>query len=117
MKNKLTDLNDHLFAQIERLDDEDLTPEQIETEVKRADAIVDVSDQIVRNADLQLKAATLLANHGARVGQHLTMLEDRQPPALVAVPTARWCDQCEAKVGPEEAARCRSAHCKVRAAA
>jgi hypothetical protein len=117
MKNKLTDLNNHLFAQLERLSDEDLTAEQIEQEVKRAKAVVGVSGQIVRNADLQLKAVTLLANHGARVGQHLTMLEDRQPPALVAVPTASWCEQCEAKVMPEEAARCQSAHCKAKAAA
>jgi hypothetical protein len=117
MKNKLTDLNNHLFAQLERLSDEDLTAEQIATEVERADAVVAVADQIVRNADLQLKAVTILANHGARVGQHLTMLEDKQPPALAVVPTASWCDQCEAKVAPDEAARCQSPHCKAKAAA
>jgi hypothetical protein len=80
MKNKLTDLNNHLFAQLERLSDEELSGEQIADEVKRADAVVAVADQIVRNADLQLKAVTILANHGARVSQHLTMLEERQPP-------------------------------------
>ena len=74
MKNKLTDLNDHLFAQLERLSDEDLTAEQIEQEVRRTDAIVHVSDQIVRNADLQLKAVTILANHGDRFKPHLTMI-------------------------------------------
>lgn len=66
MKNKLTDLNNHLFAQLERLGDEELTAEQIEQEGKRADAIVSIADQIVRNADLQLKAATIIANHGDR---------------------------------------------------
>ena len=75
MKNKLSDLNNHLFAQLERLSDEGLTAEQIEQEVKRADAIVSVSDQIVRNADLQLKAVTVLANHGERYRPHLPMLE------------------------------------------
>ena len=74
MKNKLTDLNNHLFAQLERLSDEDLTPEQIAREVQRAGAIVDVSDQIVRNADLQLKAVTLLAQH-ERMRPHLSMIE------------------------------------------
>lgn len=117
MKNKLTDLNNHLFAQLERLSDEELTPEQIEQEAKRADAVVAVADQIVRGADLQLKAVAILANHGARVGHHLTMLEDRQPPALVAVPSSSWCEQCEARVSPEEAAKCGSVHCKAKAAA
>ena len=35
MKNKLSDLNDHLFSQLERLSDEALTPEEIEREAKR----------------------------------------------------------------------------------
>ncbi len=71
MKNKLIDLNNHLFAQLERLSDEDLTIEQIETEVKRADAIVSVSDQIMRGADLQLKAVKLMAEHGDRFAPQL----------------------------------------------
>lgn len=74
MKNKLADLNDHLFAQLERLSEEGLSAEQIEQEVRRTDAIVDVSEQIVRNADLQLKAVALLANHGDRFRQHLPMI-------------------------------------------
>jgi len=79
MKNKLTDLNNHLFAQMERLSEEDLTPEQIETEAKRADAIVSLSDQILRNADLTLKACKLVADHGDRFKPHLTMLEAPAP--------------------------------------
>jgi hypothetical protein len=74
VKNKLVDLNNHLFAQLERLADEGLTPEQIEAEVKRSDAIVGVAEQIARSADLQLKAATLVANHGERFRAPLAML-------------------------------------------
>lgn len=117
MKNKLTDLNNHLFAQLERLSDEDLSGEKIADEVKRADAVVAVADQIVRNADLQIKAVTILANHGARIAHHLTMLEDRQAPALVAVAATKWCEQCEAQVAPGEAMQCKSPHCKAKAAA
>lgn len=66
MKNKLIDLNNHLFAQIERLSEEGLTAEAIELEAKRADAIVAVSEQILRGADLNLKAVIIVANHGDR---------------------------------------------------
>jgi hypothetical protein len=75
MKNKLIDLNNHLFAQLERLSDEDLTKEQIEQEVRRTEAVVSVSQQIVQNADLALKAAKLVAEHGAYVGKYLPMIE------------------------------------------
>lgn len=62
-KNKLGDLNNHLFAQLERLAAQDLTAEQIETEVKRAAAIVEVADQISGLAEMQLRAAKLFADH------------------------------------------------------
>lgn len=73
MKNKLTDLHDHLFAQLERLSDEDLTDEQIKKEVKRAGAIVSVSDQIIGGQRLRLNAAKLFAQHGDSI---LPMLPD-----------------------------------------
>lgn len=73
-KNKISDLNDHLFAQLERLSEEDLGAEKIESEVKRTEAIVSVADQISRNADLQLKAAKLYAEHGSGVLQMLPQI-------------------------------------------
>jgi len=78
VKNKLSDLNNHLFAQLERLSDESLTAEQIEQEVRRADAIVDISEQIVSNAGLQLKAVAILAQHGDRFRPQLTMIEAKE---------------------------------------
>lgn len=74
MKNKLTDLANHLFAQVERLSAEDLSDEKIAVEVQRAGAIVSVADQIARTADLQLKAAALVAAHGDRFRAPLAML-------------------------------------------
>ena len=64
MKNKLTDLNDHLFAQLERLSDETLDQEGLEREVKRTDSIIGVSEQIISNAQIALNAAELVAKHG-----------------------------------------------------
>lgn len=74
MKNKLGDLNDHLFAQLERMSDEGMDPERIEIEAKRAEAIVSLADQVVRNADLQLRAAKLFADHGDKIVPHLPMI-------------------------------------------
>ncbi len=67
MKNKLTDLNDILFAQLERLSDEGLKPEEIATEINRSRAVVDVADSIVENARLQLEAVRLVAEHKGMV--------------------------------------------------
>ena len=78
MKNKLTDLNDHLFAQIERLGDEGLEPEQLQREVSRAASICEVAEKIIDNANTQLKALTLMAEHGAKVGSHLSMIEQKK---------------------------------------
>ena len=77
MKNKLSDLNDHLFAQLERLSEEGLTAEQIEQETKRTEALVSVSEQIIRNADLTFKASTFVAQHGDRFRPALSGLIGR----------------------------------------
>lgn len=77
MKNRLSDLNDHLFAQLERLADENLSPEQIDREHKRGEAIVAVADQIIRNASIQIDAARLIAAHGHDPMAHLSHLEGR----------------------------------------
>lgn len=67
MRNKLTDLNDHLFAELERLSDEELTDEQLTTELKRADAISKIGTQIISNGHLALRAAKLKAEYGKEV--------------------------------------------------
>ena len=67
MKNRMSDLNDHLFAQLERLNDEGAGTENIECEVKRAEAMVEVADQIVDVQRLNLDAAKLYAQHGEAI--------------------------------------------------
>lgn len=82
MTNKLSDLNEHLFAQLERLDDETLTKEQIEHECKRTEAIVAVSEQLIRSANVSLGAAKLVGEYGANVRDGLPLLEPKKttPP-------------------------------------
>lgn len=55
-KNTLADLNDHLFAEIERLSDEDLKGEELAQEIGRADAITAVATQVIANGQLVLKS-------------------------------------------------------------
>ena len=73
MKNKLIDLNNHLFAQLERLSDEELKPEDLAHEVARTDAMVKVSEQIIDNATLVLRGAELVAEYGGKY-EHLLPL-------------------------------------------
>jgi hypothetical protein len=67
VKNRLTDLNDILFAQLERLSDESLKPDQVRVEIERTHAVVDVADKIVSNARLMLDGAELAAKYGDRI--------------------------------------------------
>ena len=61
-KNRLSDLNNHLFAQMERLSDESLPADKLDQENRRAEAMVAVSDQIVRTAALQMQAAKMITD-------------------------------------------------------
>lgn len=70
-KNRLSDLNDHLFAQLERLSDEGLTDEQLDKEVKRGVAVVAVADQILKRSALQVQAAKIMSDHGIDPTPHL----------------------------------------------
>lgn len=56
MKNTLGDLNNHLFAELERLSDEELKGEELVEEMNRAKTITDVSTQIISNGHVILKA-------------------------------------------------------------
>lgn len=59
MQNTLMDLNNHLFAELERLGDEDLQGEELIQEIDRAKAIKEVAAQVIANASITLKAAEL----------------------------------------------------------
>lgn len=55
-KNKLLDLNDFLFQQLETLMDDSLTQEQLDQEIKISKQVVSVSQTIINNANLLLQA-------------------------------------------------------------
>jgi hypothetical protein len=66
-QNKIADLNNHLFAQLERLNDETIKPEKMELEIKKAAAISKVASQIINSNKLVLDAAKLVGNGVATI--------------------------------------------------
>jgi len=61
MQNTLGDLNNHLFAQLERLGDEELTGEKLVEEINRAKAVTSIASQVISNGNLVLQAENFKA--------------------------------------------------------
>ena len=61
-KNKLMDLNNHLFAQLERLSEEDLAGDKLKDEIDRSRAIGGIAKFIIDNASLALQAQKALGD-------------------------------------------------------
>ena len=55
-RNTLADLNNHLFEQLERLNDEELSGEDFEKEIKRSKALQNIGKTIIDNGRLVLDA-------------------------------------------------------------
>lgn len=77
MKNKLSDLNNHLFAQLERLSDEDIKGEDLDEEIRRAEAVCNVATQIIDNWSLALKAEKMKQEYGTGTATTFGFLEDK----------------------------------------
>lgn len=56
MKTKLTDLNEHLFGQLERLNDTTIKGDSLVAEIERSRAITGISKEIISTHRLVLDA-------------------------------------------------------------
>lgn len=82
MKNTLADLNNYLFEQIERLNDDELDADGLEAELRKADAIVKVSEKIIQNGELAFKTMKHMDEYG--YGQM------RAVPAMLSSDAKEW---------------------------
>ena len=80
MKNQLIDLNNHLFAQIERLSEESTTGDALKEEINRSKALSSVSKDIIANARLALDAKMAIGVH-LRQGDLPAMIEHPNTPS------------------------------------
>lgn len=64
MKNTLADLNNYLFEQLERLNDDELTDDQLERELKKTGNIVKISEKIIQNGELAFKTMKHMDEYG-----------------------------------------------------
>ena len=62
MKNKMTDLNNHLFSQLEKLLDPDLSDDELKKEIARAGAVSSIAANIIQNANTAIKAMSIFEN-------------------------------------------------------
>jgi hypothetical protein len=77
MKNKLSDLNNHLFETLERLNDDKIKGDVLRDEIERAKAIAGIGGQIVGAAKVTLDAIKLVAAGHIRKEDMPLMLKEK----------------------------------------
>lgn len=60
----INDLNKALFNRLEAFDNDNLTTEELEMEIQKTEAVVKISDAILKNANLALRAQELFSEYG-----------------------------------------------------
>jgi len=57
--NSLADLNEYLFEALDAITNDDLSPEQLDREIAKSQAITKVAETVIRNGELALKTMQL----------------------------------------------------------
>jgi hypothetical protein len=62
--NNIQDLNQMLFDRIKAIEDESLTDEQLEKEIKKCETVTKIANVIIQNANLALQAQKQFDEYG-----------------------------------------------------
>ena len=54
-RNKINDLRDHLFSALERLDNDELTQEELNKEIDKAQAVANIGNVIINSAKIEVE--------------------------------------------------------------
>ena len=54
-RNKINDLRDHLFAALERLDNDELSAEELQKELDKAEAVAQIGNVIINSAKIEVE--------------------------------------------------------------
>lgn len=82
MKNGLSDLNNYLFEQIERLNDDEC---DLEKEIKKSAAIIGISEQVMQIGKLQLEAMKVCGEYGYDNNNMSELLMNKRQPKAIGV--------------------------------
>lgn len=66
VRNKLSDLTNTLFEQLEYLNDRDLSPDELKIEINRAKQMTGIANQIISAGQLALDAEKFKEEVGAK---------------------------------------------------
>jgi hypothetical protein len=75
-RNKISDLNNHLFSQLEKLNDDNLTGNELTMECKRAKAMSSIATQILNSTRLTLEAMKMVNNDSVNRNDIPTLLQN-----------------------------------------
>lgn len=82
MKTSLIDLNNYLFEELERLNDDEelLSGDNLEKEIKRSKAITSIANAVVSNANVMLNATKYASEMGLEKNEmpKLLMMDDEK---------------------------------------
>ena len=85
MNNTLIHLNNYLFEQLERINDESLSDEELEKQIKKAEVINKTAENIIKNNETALKAVNIASEYGYIVPDNIrSVLGIKPEPKRIA---------------------------------